>query len=460
MNDEDLPQRAAASPVAVTWPRRRSRVLAWVTLALLALVAAAVVALLILSEGLLVLVVAGLSVAVVTAAAAGWWAFTTRRRWKRRLNLALVAVLALGVVVTVAFFSVRFAGGVIGLAVLTVAYAEAARRTLRAATAGAAAPAAPPDRPWLLVNPNSGGGKAAKVGLVDAARERGVEVHALTPGDNVEALVSAAADAGADAVGVAGGDGSLGTVAAVAMRRRLPFFCVPTGTRNHFAADLGLDRTRPLAALDALDGLERRIDVGTVNGRVFLNNVSLGAYADLVHEQRYRDNKLGTARAVLPEMVRTEEPPLGVSVRLPSGEVCADALVVLVANNPYGPQPMERMARRSLDTGVLQVSVLRARTGAQIGAFIARMGRSRGGDPSSGAEWTTPELTLQAPAGEVRAAVDGEATVLAAPLEFRSWPGALHVLVPPGRRRSRPVELLAPLHWRTMSDVWKVALAR
>jgi diacylglycerol kinase family enzyme len=159
-------------------------------------------------------------------------------------------------------------------------------------------------------------------------------------------------------------------------------------------------------------------------------------------------------------MVRTEEPPLGVSLRLPTGEVSADALVVLVANNPYGPQPMERMARRSLDTGMLQVSVLRARTGAQIAAFIARMGSSRGGDPSSGAEWTTPELTVQAPAGEVRAAIDGDATVLSAPLEFRSWPGALRVLVPSARRRSRPIELLAPLHWRTMSDVWKLAIAR
>ena len=85
---------------------------------------------------------------------------------------------------------------------------------------------------------------------------------------------------------MAGGDGSLAAVAAVAVERDLPFVVVPFGTRNHFARDVGLDRDDPLAALARLrDGRERRIDIGRVNGRAFLNNVSLGHYARLVHRR-------------------------------------------------------------------------------------------------------------------------------------------------------------------------------
>src|SRR5205814_1025944 len=83
-------------------------------------------------------------------------------------------------------------------------------------------------------------------------------------------------------LGVAGGDGSLAAVAEVALERDVPFVVVPFGTRNHFARDLGLDRADPIAALDAFGGTERRIDVGRANGRLFLNNVSIGAYAVLV----------------------------------------------------------------------------------------------------------------------------------------------------------------------------------
>ncbi|MGH3001485.1 MAG: diacylglycerol/lipid kinase family protein, partial [Gaiellaceae bacterium] len=96
-------------------------------------------------------------------------------------------------------------------------------------------------------------------------------------------------DAGADALAVAGGDGSPAGVAALAVERDLPFGCVPFGTRNHFARDAGLERDGPARALDALvDGAERWIDVGRANCRLFLNNVSLGAYARLVHRRERR----------------------------------------------------------------------------------------------------------------------------------------------------------------------------
>ena len=78
---------------------------------------------------------------------------------------------------------------------------------------------------------------------------------------------------------MAGGDGSQATVAAIAAERGVPVACVPAGTRNHFALDLGVNRDDVVGALDALvDGGERVVDLGEVNGRVFVNNVSVGLY--------------------------------------------------------------------------------------------------------------------------------------------------------------------------------------
>ena len=137
-----------------------------------------------------------------------------------------------------------------------------------------------PQRPVLFVNPRSGGGKAARAAVAERARERGIETVIFAPGQSLEALVREAVANGADALGVAGGDGSMAVVAAAAAAHGLPFVCVPAGTRNHFALDLGLDPHDVLGALDAFtDGIERLIDVADVNGRVFLNNVSLGSTA-------------------------------------------------------------------------------------------------------------------------------------------------------------------------------------
>jgi len=114
--------------------------------------------------------------------------------------------------------------------------------------------------------------------------------------------VDEAVGEGADALGMAGGDGSLAVVAAAASVHDLPFICVPAGTRNHFALDVGVDRHDVVGALDAFtDGVERRIEV---NGRAFLNNVSLGIYGEAVRQSAFRDVKVRT-------LVQTAEQMLG-----------------------------------------------------------------------------------------------------------------------------------------------------
>ena len=183
-------------------------------------------------------------------------------------------------------------------------------------------PVPPARHPVLLVNPRSGGGKAERFGLVDVCRERGIEAIVLRPGDDLLELAEAAVARGADVIGMAGGDGSQALVAGVASRHGVAHVVVPSGTRNHFALDLGLDRTDVLGALDAFhDGVERRIDLATVNGRVFVNNASMGLYAKIVQSPEYRDAKRGTVAGMLPELIGPNAPPMDLRFTGPTAPV-------------------------------------------------------------------------------------------------------------------------------------------
>ena len=298
--------------------------------------------------------------------------------------------------------------------------------------------AAPPERPILFVNPKSGGGTAVRTSLADRARERGIEVTLLDADQRLAALVGEAVAGGADALGMAGGDGSLAVVAAAAHAHDLPFVCVPAGTRNHFALDLGVDVNDPVGALDAFtDGVERVIDLGRVNGRLFLNNVSLGIYGEAVHQPAYRDAKLRT-------LVETTREVLGPTAAAPDLELVDEAghehrrpAVVLVSNNPYAlGRPPGHGARPTLDSGRLGVVV------------VGEPGFSM----SSWREWTTTSLAVRGP-GPVHAGIDGEAVDLSPPLEFEVVPAALRVRIPARQSRSRPLGgPAAPLRTRKPGD--------
>jgi diacylglycerol kinase family enzyme len=458
---------------------------AWAVLALAALVlmVAGLLRVVLGSRAALLYLLVGTVLSLAILAATSWWAFTTRRAWKRRLNVTIAVLAVANVLVGLLGFGLWQAAGALAIVAGAVTYAAAARRALsptgprteagpppelwtEAGTSNPGGLGSPsggpssghrgslaPSRPWLLVNPRSGGGRAESVGLVAAARERGVEVHVMAAGDDPAALAREAVARGADAVGVAGGDGSLGLVAAVAVEADVPFVCVPAGTRNHFAGDLGLDRADPLAALDAFAGPERRIDVGMVGDRMFVNNVSLGAYADLVADPRYRGSKLVTAHAVLPASLRGERALL--QVDLGDGLDRSDVLVLLVASNRYDLNGV----RERLDDGILQVSALRARTGAALASLAARLA-ARGGRPFTGAEdgwfqWTTTSLRVEAQVSHLPAGIDGEAATLALPLEFRLVPRALRVLLP---RRLRPATGRLRLQsWSTVRRLLAVA---
>ena len=173
----------------------------------------------------------------------------------------------------------------------------------------------------LLYNPKSGGGKAERFSLADEAAKRGIDSVELTRGADLEQLVRDAVAGGADALAMAGGDGSQAVVASVASELDLPYACIPAGTRNHFALDLGVDRDDVVGALDALvEGGERRVDLAEVNGRVFVNNVSLGLYAEAVQRDEYRDAKIRTILNTVPEALGPNGEGLDLAWTGPEGD--------------------------------------------------------------------------------------------------------------------------------------------
>jgi diacylglycerol kinase family enzyme len=199
-------------------------------------------------------------------------------------------------------------------------------------------------------------------------------------------------------------------VATVALERDLPFVCIPSGTRNHFARDVGLDRSDPIRALDAfVHREERRVDVGHANGSVFLNNVSLGIYARLVHRReghRRRNNAFARARALV--ILGQNPRPIGFTI---DGQSIR-AGVVLVSNNRYDLDLFSIGERERLDGGRLHL---------YIPEGLLR---------SNWIDHPAETLEIDAKAGRLAAAVDGEPTVLRTPIAFRIEPRALRVLLP------------------------------
>jgi diacylglycerol kinase family enzyme len=279
------------------------------------------------------------------------------------------------------------------------------------------------------VNPRSGGGKAGQFDLVGHAWERGVETVVLGPGMTLEALVADAVERGADALGMAGGDGSLAVVAAAACAHDLPFVCIPAGTRNHFALDVGVDRKDLVGALDAFtDGVERRIDVAEVNGRMFLNNVSLGIYGDAVQRAGYRDAKVRTLLDTAHEVLGPSRAASHLHLVDDVGRPHDEPAIVLVSNNPYAiDRPIATGSRPTLTSGRLGILVL---------------------DPPNpgrapGRAWTATSIEITAPE-RLHAGIDGEAVELDPTLEFVVRPAALRVRISSRHPGVSPSGLLGP----------------
>jgi diacylglycerol kinase family enzyme len=361
-------------------------------------------------------------VCVLGALGAAWMALL--RRGVLRIAAALVAgALIAGASVTLAAGSNHGALPLVAVAfAIGVFAARAAFKPDRSLP-----PAPPPRHPVLFVNPWSGDGRAEREGLVEAARERGLETVVLEPGQDLGELVRAAVERGADGLAMAGGDGSQALVAAIAAEHDLPYACIPSGTRNHFALDLGVDREDVVGALEAfVDGGERYVDLGEVNGHVFVNNVSLGVYAAAVSQDGYREAKMRTLLDTLTDTLGPEGEPNPMRWVDDNGEPQTSTALILISNNVYRLGPtLGSGTRPRLDEGVLGIVDFHP----PIAGETAQTARWR--------ELKAPQLEIESDE-PVPVGVDGESMTLEAPLRFRIRPKALRVRIAHGHPGASP----------------------
>ena len=413
----------------------------WLARASFALMFAAVVLVLAVAGWRSLTLVVFAAIGVCAVLAGGYWFLANRGlfRW-----LALVLVIAAPLLILVAFAWHHLVWVAVVAVALMLAAAGAARAALRTDSQDAAMPTVPaarPRRPFVIMNPRSGGGKVTKFGLQEKAEKLGAEVALLEgPGTvDVAALARQAVADGADLLGVAGGDGTQALVAGIAAEHDLPFLVISAGTRNHFALDLGLDREDPAACLDGLtDGEELRVDLGIIGGRTFVNNASFGAYAEVVQSPAYRDDKRGTTLQLLPDLLKGHH---GAHLTAQAAGTRIDGpQALLVSNDPYGMGDVAGLGRRArLDAGTLGVVAIRVDSARQAAGLIRR------GHGTGLTALTAEQVTVDADTPQIPVGIDGETVMLPTPVRCTIQPRALRVVVPrqrPGVPAPKP-----PLEW-------------
>jgi diacylglycerol kinase family enzyme len=262
-------------------------------------------------------------------------------------------------------------------------------------------------------------------------------------------------------IGMAGGDGSQALVAAVAMRHGVAHVCVPAGTRNHLAMDLGLDRDDVVGALDAFGpAVERRIDLALIGDRVFVNNATMGLYAKIVQSPEYREQKTRTALDMLPAMLGPRAKPFDLRYTGPDGSQNASAHLILVSNDRYElSRPEGFGSRRSIDGGTLGIVAATFRSSKELARFIQMFSSGRGNRFAGWQEWTDSTFEVHS-AGPVDVGIDGEAMTLDPPIRFRSLPAALRVRLPRQAPGYSPAASTPRPGRAGMTALWRTALGR
>ena len=408
-------------------------------------------------------VLTGLVLLVVFLAAV--WVALTRTGQRRGVAVIIAAAAAIGLAVTVVN-----AEGLLGFSmvarilalIVAVALAKYALGTTVASLKAAdveGTPVGPAKHGVLFMNLKSGGGKAERFHLVDECDRRGIEPVVLQPGEDWLQRVRDVAASGVDVLGMAGGDGSQAMVGTIAAELGLPMVVVPAGTRNHLALDLGLDRDDVVGALDAYgDAVERRLDLADVNGHVFVNNVSLGLYAAIVRSPQYRDAKVDTTLATLPQVLGPNTEPFDLRFTGADGEKHEGAHVIQVSNNPYGSTFGGMGSRPRLDTGRLGVLSLVLGKEGGPGEFMAAVTLGHPERFRGFLTWSTPTFEVTS-ADKIELGLDGETMVMDSPLRFSIRPQPVRVRLPQHAIGLSPAA--RSLGWReSLRDLWRVTIGR
>ncbi|MGH2671450.1 MAG: diacylglycerol/lipid kinase family protein [Actinomycetota bacterium] len=403
---------------------------------------------------------------LLTAMFAAWYALT--RVGGRRVIGVVICLAALAGIVGDALAEegnilllalLRLVLLVLAVALARSALASDVRSLRRAETPGI--PVAAATRGVLIMNTKSGGGKAERFHLVDECHKRGIEPVVLRPGDDLLQLAQVAIDGGADVIGMAGGDGSQALVASVAAERGVPMVVVPAGTRNHLALDLGLDREDVVGALDAFgEARERPMDLAEVNGRVFVNNVSLGLYAAIVRSPAYRDAKVDTTLATLPKVLGPGTRPFDLRFTGPDGERHEGAHLIQISNNPYGKtKTVDSISTRPrLDTKRLGVLALEIADDRAAAAFLTAVAAGHLERFAGFTSWTpeTFQVTSDSP---IDVGLDGESLSMDSPMSFSILREPLRVRLPKHAIGYSPAA--RSVGWRSACrGVWQTALGK
>jgi diacylglycerol kinase family enzyme len=231
-----------------------------------------------------------------------------------------------------------------------------------------------------------------------------------------------------------GGDGTINAVASAVAGSATALGVLPLGTLNHFAKDLGVPLERDEAVRNVAEGKQLRVDVGEVNGRIFLNNSSLGLYPDIVREREKQQRRLGRGKwpaAAWATIAALRRYPF-LKVRLTAGamQVARSTPFVFIGNNEYSMEGLSIGGRASLCDGKLSLYV--AQRPGRLGllrfawrALFGRLAQERDFDIM-----LSDKFEIGTRHRHLRVATDGEVNIMATPLHYRIRPGALTVLVP------------------------------
>jgi hypothetical protein len=196
------------------------------------------------------------------------------------------------------------------------------------------------------------------------------------------------------------------------------------------------------------DGIERRVDYATVNGRLFVNNASLGIYATVVQQDEYRDAKASTFATLLPELLGPDAEPFDLQFSEPGGRDVDGAFLIMVSNNPYViGTSFDNFQRRSMDSGRLGVVAIDAPGPAEAARLVTASAAGLRRQSRYWHEFTCAEFEIGSRSGRAYVGVDGEALDMETPLRFTSHPRGLRMLVPSGnlgvaeQRRARGVRV-------------------
>lgn len=293
------------------------------------------------------------------------------------------------------------------------------------------------DQIVVIVNASAGLGYCGgwTAALSEKFRAQGVEADITLAKSGEEMIVRAerAVAEGAPVVVAGGGDGTINAVASVLAGTPTRLGVLPLGTLNHFAKDLKIPLDLDEAVANVVHGVAIKVDVGEVNGRIFLNNSSLGIYPDIVRDREQQQRHLGRAKwpafgwALFAALRRF--PFLSVRLRINGEEHLRRTPFVFIGNNEY-LQGLTLGARERLDTGKLCLYVAQkpTRLGLLRYALHALFGKLR--EARDFDVLSSPELTIETRHHRLRVATDGEVTLMSPPLCYRSRASALTVIVP------------------------------